>query len=60
MLRKVIMIAVLVAGIGTAVADMSLEEIVAKNIEARGGLERITAVQSARASGTMTRSAGRG
>ncbi len=45
---------VLLAGIGTATADMSLEEILAKNIEARGGLEKITAVQSVRASGTMT------
>ncbi len=47
------LLAIALLGASTATAQ-TLDEIVAKNIEARGGLTKIKAIQSARMTGTMT------
>ena len=40
------------------VAALTVDEVIAKNLEARGGKDKIAAVQSARFTGTMTMGAG--
>lgn len=53
MKTRMALLAVLLLGTVAAPAQ-TLEEIVAKNTEARGGLAKIKAIQSARMTGTMT------
>lgn len=48
----------LALGGATALPAQTLEEVLAKNYQARGGLEKITAISSARITGTMTMGGG--
>ncbi len=54
MKRKALVFLVLAAILVSPIAAADLDEIIQQNIEARGGLEAIQAVQSVRATGTMS------
>ncbi len=54
MLRKTMLWAVAGALIGLAVQAQTADELIAKNLEARGGKDKIKAIQSAKVTGKMT------
>ncbi len=53
MLRKTILVILAVAALSSAVPAATLDDVVAKAIEARGGLEALQAVKSVRITGTV-------
>lgn len=54
MLRKIFLLASLVVLLTTILPAQTLDEIIAKSIQARGGMEKIKSLQSVRSSGIMS------
>lgn len=54
MLRKTLLWAVVGAAVGLAAQAQTVDELIAKNLDARGGKAKIQAIQSAKVSGKMT------
>lgn len=55
MIRKLLACSLMLLLAGVAVAeDLTVDQVVAKNIQARGGMEKLKAVQSVRMTGKMT------
>ncbi len=58
MLRRVVMVAALAAWLAPVAAAQTVDEVVAKNVQARGGMEKIKAVQSMKVTGKMVMGGG--
>jgi outer membrane lipoprotein-sorting protein len=58
MLRKVFLLASLAFLLTPVLSAQTVDEIIAKNIQARGGMDKIKAVQTVRSSGTMSMGGG--
>jgi outer membrane lipoprotein-sorting protein len=54
MLRKLLLVASLVVFLPSILPAQTVDEIIAKNVQARGGMDKIKAVQSIRSTATMT------
>jgi outer membrane lipoprotein-sorting protein len=54
MLRKMLLGAAVLAWSATVASSQTVDELIAKNVEARGGLEKMKAVKSIRMTGKMT------
>jgi len=58
MLRKVSLVAGLIALLCSVLSAQTVDEIIAKNIQARGGIDKIKSVKTLRSTGTMSMGGG--
>ena len=54
MLRRLSLITTIAVFLAPALSAQTVDEIIAKNVQARGGMDKIKAVQSIKSTGTMT------
>jgi len=58
MLRKLSLVTTVAVFLAPVLMAQTVDEIIAKNIQARGGMDKIKAVQTIRSTGTMTMGGG--